>query len=276
MAKGIWTLIGRSGLVVALLSTLASASDTVNRWSPPVQASTYAYRSDDLFELITILISISFAIVCLMLAAAVIKFRSKPGSRAHYDRGETLHDKRFTSIVSIAVFLVLDAWVLVIAMTDLREGAYAIPELDGVEDVYQVQVLGQQWSWSFCAPGIDGKFDTADDIVTINELHVPIGRPISFNITSKDVIHSFSIPAMRLKRDLNPGSINLTWFEAILTGEFDILCQELCGVSHYQMVGMLHVMEQSDFDAWEIEASRMAEFAYDAKDTEAHWAWDWQ
>ena len=280
MMNPILSKLGRSSLALALLSSLASASSegnqVANRWHPPELASTYGYRHDDLFLLITILVGISFLIVCVMLGAAVLKFRSRPGNKAHYDHGTSLHDKRFTAIVSVVVFVVLDAWVLVIAMTDLREGAYAIPDLDGSEDVLQVQVLGQQWSWNFRTPGVDGVFGTADDIVTINEFNVPIDRPISFNLTSKDVIHAFSIPAMRMKRDLNPGAINLTWFQAIKTGSFDILCQELCGFAHYQMVGMVHVMEQDEYDDWEIEASRLASIAYDADDTEAHWAWDWE
>lgn len=280
MMNRILSSLGRSSLALALLSGLANASSegnqVANRWHPPELASTYGYRHDDLFLLITILVSISFLIVCVMLGAAVFKFRSRPGTKAHYDHGTSLHDKRFTAIVSVVVFVVLDAWVLVIAMTDLREGAYAIPDLDGAEDVLQVEVLGQQWAWNFRTPGVDGVFGTADDVVTINELTIPIDRPISFNLTSKDVIHSFAIPAMRLKRDLNPGAINLTWFQAIRTGSFDILCQELCGFAHYQMVGMVHVMEQDAYEDWEIEASRLASIAYDAADTEAHWAWDWE
>ena len=280
MMKGILTTLGRSSLAMLLLTAVASAANegnkVVNRWHPPEVASTYGDRYDDLFWLITTLVGVSFVIVCIMLAAAVLKFRSKPGSKAHYDHGTSLHDKRFTAIVSVVVFVVLDAWVLVIAMGDLREGVYAIPDLDGSRDVVQVEVLGQQWAWNFRLAGSDGIFDTADDIVTINELNLPVDTPISFNLTSKDVIHSFSLPAMRLKRDLNPGSITMCWFEAIKTGDFDILCQELCGFAHYQMVGMAHVMTKEDFAAWEMEASRLATFAYDVDDTEAHWAWDWE
>jgi len=279
MMKGFKTRVAGSTLAMLLCTGLASAmgnGQVENRWQPPEIASTYGHRYDDLFMLITTLVSVSFVIVCVMLAAAVFKFRSKPGRKAHYDNGNSLHDKRFTAIVSVTVFLVLDAWVLVIAMGDLREGVYAIPELGGVEDVMQVEVLGQQWAWNFRTTGEDGVFGTADDVVTINDLTVPVDTPISFNITSKDVIHAFSLPAMRFKRDLTPGAINLAWFEVIKAGDYDILCQELCGVSHYQMVGVMHTLEQDEFEAWNVEASRLAEFAYDKDDTEAHWAWDWE
>ena len=105
---------------------------------------------------------------------------------------------------------------------------------------------------------------------------VPKDRPVSFNLTSKDVIHALFLPEMRLKRDLNPGAITEAWFKPITAGDFSILCAELCGFAHYQMFGKLQVLEQGLFNEWEAEASRLASIAFDADDTEARWAWDWQ
>ena len=259
-----------------LLATTAVAQDEiVKRWAPNPPASTFGHTVDSLFWLITILVGISFAIVLLMLAVTMVRARAIPGKRAHFDHGRSLHDKRFTTVVSVTVFIVLDAWVLFIAMSDLRTGHWMIPE-KGQEGVYEVEVLAQQWAWNFRTPGIDGEFGTADDIVTLNELHVPIDRPVKLNMTSKDVIHSFFMPDMRIKRDLNPGAITLLWFQAIRTGTFDLLCAELCGYAHYQMAGRVHVLDEDAFDAWEQEASQLAELAYDADDTEAHWAWEWK
>jgi len=255
-------------------ATLQEAADLPNRWGPNPTASDYGERYDDLFALITWLISVSFGIMLILLILPVIRDRSREGHKASFDHGSSLQDKRFTAIVSVIVFIVLDAWVLVIAVKDLREAYWNIPR--DTEDAYRVEILAQQWSWNFRATGADGEFGTADDIVTINDLTIPQGRPVVFNMTSKDVIHSFYVPDMRMKRDANPGAINEAWFRPITAGNFDILCAELCGFAHYQMGAKLHVLSPEDFPAWEQDASMIAVAAFDAEDTEAQWAWDWK
>ena len=260
-------------LALMLTSTWALAQD--KRWGPGEPASDYGYRFTDMFWLITILTSVSFGVVVLLLVIPVLRHRERPGRRASFDHGTSLHDKRLTAFISVAIFIVLDAWVLVIAMTDLREAYWAFPDVEDPQ-TYRVEVLAQQWAWNFRTPGVDGEFGTADDILSINELVVPLDRPVSFNMTSKDVIHALFLPEMRLKRDVNPGSINKVWFKPIIAGDFTILCAELCGFAHYQMFGKLRVLEQDLFNQWEAEASRLASTAFDPDDTEARWAWDWQ
>lgn len=269
------TRVLASSFALFLFSAGVSAQDVVNRWGPTPSASSYGDDFDDLFWLITALVSVSFALVVILLVVPLIRDRARPGKKASYDHGTSLHDKRFTACVSIIVFVVLDAWVLVIAMEDLQTGFWNYPNPDNAA-TYKVEVLGQQWAWNFRATGLDGEFGTPDDILTTNTLTVPKDRPISMNFTSKDVIHSFFLPDMRTKRDVNPGSVNIAWFEPVIAGDFDILCAELCGFAHYQMYGKLHVLEQDVFDTWEKEASLMAQAAYDKNDTEAHWAWEWQ
>ena len=276
MTKRLGSALAATAAVLALTqAATAQGSEVANRWSLLPSASDFGYRFDELFSLITVLVSISFLIVLALLFAAVYRDRSRPGHQAHYDHGSSLHDKRFTALVSVTVFLVLDAWVLVIAMTDLREAYYKVPSPEE-PDVVRVEVLAQQWAWNFRTPGLDGEFGTPDDIVTINELTVPKDRPVSINLSSKDVIHALFLPAMRVKRDANPGAVNLTWFRPITAGTFEILCAELCGYAHYQMQAKLHVLEGDVYDAWEQEASRMAQAGYDAEDTEAQWAWEWR
>jgi len=260
-------------LALMLTSTWALAQD--KRWGPGEAASDYGYRFHDLFWLITILVSVAFALVVILLAIPVLRDRERPGHRASFDHGKSLHDKRLTAVISIVIFIILDAWVLVIAMQDLREAHWALPDAEDPQ-TYRVEVLAQQWAWNFRAPGVDGEFGTADDIITINELVVPKDRPVSFNMSSKDVIHALFLPEMRMKMDVNPGSINKTWFRPITAGDFTILCAELCGFAHYQMSGKLRVLEQGLFNEWEAEASKLASTAFDADDTEAQWAWDWE
>lgn len=262
-------------LVLALFSAAVSAQEVTERWGPTPPASTYGGRFDYLFQLITMLIGVSFLIVLFLLFVPAMRDRARPGHKASFDHGSSLHDKRFTTVVSVTVFLVLDAWVLIIAMSDLREAYWNVPPADA-PGVVKVEVLAQQWAWNFRQSGADGEMGTADDIITINELTLPKGRPVVFNLTSKDVIHSLFLPDMRMKRDANPGAVNVAWFEATIAGSYDILCAELCGYAHYQMFGRLHVLEEGVYDAWEQEASLMARAAYDENDEEAMWAWAWQ
>lgn len=259
---------------VFALAALAEAQGG-KRWGPTEAASDYGYRFYDLFWLITILCSVSFAIVCILILIPALRDRARPGHKASFDHGASLKDKRVTTVVSASVFLVLDAWVLVIAMTDLREAWWNIPDEEEA-GVYPVEVLAQQWAWSFRHQGADGEFGTADDIIQINELTVPTDTSISFQMTSKDVIHSLFLPEMRTKRDANPGAINEMWFKAIRSGEFTILCAELCGFAHYQMHGKLHVLEGDQFESWHEDASRLGIAAFDTEDEEAQWAWKWE
>ncbi len=260
-------------LALACAPSLA-AQELADRWGPNAPASANGGRVDSLFWLITTMISVSFLIVLVMLIVPVLRDRARPGHKAHYDEGSSLHDKRFTAIVSVIVFLVLDASVLVMTMKDLREVVWNIPNVE--KGAYQVEVLAQQWAWNFRVTGEDGKFGTPDDIVTINTLTLPMDRPAVFNVTSKDVIHSFFVPDMRVKRDANPGAINQVWFKPVVAGSYDILCAELCGYAHYQMHGTVNVLPAEAFKAWEKEAGALALTAYDSNDPEALWAWEWK
>ncbi|MFT4538775.1 MAG: cytochrome c oxidase subunit 2 [Planctomycetota bacterium] len=271
LASRMWV----TGLTVMILAGLSHAQEVEKRWAPLEPASDYGYRFGELFWLITILCTVSMTIVMILLCVPFFRDRARPGHKASYDHGSSLHDKRLTAVISVVTFVILDAWVLVIAMKDLREAYWKIPELDE-PGLYQVEVLGQQWAWNFRATGIDGVFGTADDILEMNHLTVPKGRPVSLQMTSKDVIHALFLPEMRMKRDVNPGAINEMWFRAIKSGEFTILCAELCGYAHYQMHGHLTVLEQDQFDNWEQEASQLAETAFDSTDNEAQWAWSWE
>lgn len=264
-----------AGAAFVLLTQAAAAQAVVDRWKPNEPASSYGQRFDDLFRLITILIGVAFAIVLVLLIVPVLRDRARPGHKAVFDHGSSLHDKRFTAIVSVIVFIVLDAWVLYVAMIDLRQGFWNIP-LPDKEGVIKVEVLAQQWAWNIRTPGTDGEFDTPDDIVTMNELTVPKDQPVVLNVSSKDVIHAFFLPDMRMKRDANPGAINQVWFQPIKAGTFELLCAELCGFAHYQMHGKLHVLEADQYAAWEKEASQIAASSFDANDKESHWAWEFK
>ncbi|HEY6003312.1 MAG TPA: cytochrome c oxidase subunit II [Anaeromyxobacter sp.] len=123
------------------------------------------------------------------------------------------------------------------------------------EDSMDVYVQGKQWMWKFAYPGGPSSIDA---------LRVPAGRPVRLLITSRDVIHSFFVPALRVKQDALPGRYTQTWFKADRPGRYEIFCAEYCGLSHSAMLGELVVMPQADFDAWITQQRRGLASAQDA------------
>ncbi len=108
-------------------------------------------------------------------------------------------------------------------------------------DSIDVYVTAKQWMWKFAYP--DGRRSIA-------VLTVPVNRPVRLTMTSRDVIHSFSVPAFRIKQDVVPGTYTTAWFEAVQTGSFQILCAEYCGVSHSNMWARVEVLSDEDYAAW--------------------------
>ena len=131
-----------------------------------------------------------------------------------------------------------------------------------------LRVVAEQFAWNVHYPGADGRFGEtglglvsptnplgldrsspggADDLVTLDDLHLPIGRPVEIQLSSKDVIHSFGVPAMRVKQDAVPGLLSPVWFTPILAGQFDIACSQLCGLGHYRMRGVITVESAAEY-----------------------------
>ena len=105
----------------------------------------------------------------------------------------------------------------------------------------EIFVIGKQWMWQLQHP---------EGVREINELHVPVGRPIKLTMTSEDVIHDFFIPAFRVKKDVVPGKYTSLWFQATKTGQYHLFCAQYCGVSHALMRGEVIVMEPQDYERW--------------------------
>jgi len=111
-----------------------------------------------------------------------------------------------------------------------------------------IRVIGQQWSWSFVDAGPDGVLDTADDIATVNDLHVKVDETYHFELQARDVIHNFSVPVFRLRQDALPGRTIKGWFKPTNTGSFDIQCAEMCGYGHGIMGGAITVHTKESYD----------------------------
>jgi cytochrome c oxidase subunit 2 len=164
--------------------------------------------------------------------------------------------------------------------------AFAVPlwakrvnEFPPTKDAVLVHVIGQQFNWNFHLPGPDGQFGrrqldlvsnsnplgldsndpaSKDDLVVLGELHVPVNRPVIMELSSKDVIHNFSMPHMRMAQDAIPGQVIPMWFKPIKTGTYEVICGQLCGLGHYSMKGSLVVDSPADYQTWLKETAALA------------------
>lgn len=145
------------------------------------------------------------------------------------------------------------ATLLFIAIFQMKVWASAKlerPEVDGLPKAPIAEVTGRQFEWRIRYAGKDGLIGTQDDILKVNDLHLPINEDVVLMIKSADVLHSFFLPHVRVKQDVVPGMQQFVWFKANRTGKYDIVCAELCGWGHYKMRGRMTLQKRADFDKW--------------------------
>jgi cytochrome c oxidase subunit 2 len=197
----------------------------------PEQASTVAQRVDALYYF---LLSVS-AFFATLIAVLLVVFAFKYRRRSDADRPAAIHG-------SLGLELL---WTLIpfgLAMVMFFWGASVYVTLERPpDDALQVFVVGKQWMWKI--QHLEGRRE-------INELHVPVGRAVRLTMTSEDVIHSFYVPAFRIKQDVVPGRYTTAWFEAIKPGSYHLFCAEYCGTEHSGMIGHVIVMEPAEYQAW--------------------------
>jgi cytochrome c oxidase subunit 2 len=215
-------------------------------------ASTYAHTIDHLFILIAVMVGFWLIAAEGMMFALIVKFRAKDGRPTQYITGEEPHLKRWISIPHYLI-IVCDIVILAAAITVWYNIKQVMPPADAI-----VRVIGQQWAWSFQQPGPDGILDTADDIRTVGEMHVVVNTTYHFELVSRDVVHSFAIPAFRLKQDALPGRTISGWFRPNRVGTYDIQCTQMCGLGHALMAGRIIVETPQDHAAWLLRNSSPA------------------
>jgi cytochrome c oxidase subunit 2 len=212
-------------------------------WWLPENVSSYGHEIDWLFHLIYAITGITFILVTVALLAFVIIYRDRPGRRARYTHGNTTLEIVWTVvpalILVVLTFLSVPAWSK-IKMT--------MPATDVV-----IQVTAKQFNWQVTYPGPDGKFGTDDDKTFLDEMHVPIGKPIRINLKSQDVIHSFFVPQFRIKQDAVPGREIGVWFDVTKAGKYEWPCAELCGFGHSGMRGWVYAHSAEDYAKWVAE-----------------------
>jgi cytochrome c oxidase subunit 2 len=197
----------------------------------PPRASEFAGQYDILFGYITIVC----VVMTIVIFAGVAFFALKYRRRNIHERPGLLHGSMklevIWSVIPLIVFLSMFAWGAA-----LYFDYYIIPK-----DAIEIYAVGKQWMWKIQYP--EGQHE-------INELHVPVGRNVHVTLASEDVIHSFFIPAFRMKRDVVPGHYNTIWFRPTKKGRYHLFCAEYCGTQHSGMIGWVTVMDPMEYENW--------------------------
>lgn len=228
-------------------------------WWTPI-ASNWSYIDSTL--IITFWITgIVFVAVISFMAYCVFRFRHKPGNRAAYEPENRRLEWMLASGTSVGVAAMLAPGLVV------WNQFVTVPN-----EAAPVEVVAQQWSWSFRLPGADGRLGRSDTrdvtpenplglnrndsaglddvIIEGGELHLPVGKPVRILLRSVDVLHDFYVPEFRAKMDMIPGMVTYFWLTPTRTGTFEILCAELCGVGHSQMRGTVVVDDEANYRTW--------------------------
>lgn len=242
-------------------------------WGYPRDVSVEGYRIDWLLDITSIFVGVLFVIMVVWMGIAIVKHGRR--HTAQYDHGSAKKQVGKALGLSALIFLIVDGNLFVTSMIDLDEAFWNFAKAETHPEAVRIEINAHQWAWDARYAGGDGEFGTADDIVTLNDIRVPKGVPIVFQLRSVDVIHSFYLPNLRQKVDVVPGTTTHLWFAAKETGEFDIACAQHCGVHHYKMRGQLTIYEPARYRAWLAEAQANALVAYDAEDIMGHWGWRW-
>lgn len=237
-----------------------------DRWFPE-SLSAVASEIDRLFWYSTAWTASVGLIVISILAWFIVRYRQREGRFPFYTHGDTKGPLALTLTLALLVFLLLD---VNLAYNDHVVWKAMFGRPPDPARATRIEVMPQQFAWNILYAGPDGLFSTADDVAAINELHVPVDRPVFVQLTSKDVIHSFFLPNLRIKQDAVPGMVTSLYFTPEKTGRYNIACAEHCGLGHYQMKGSFVVDEPAEFDAWlEAQGKESADAA------PGEWGWDW-
>ena len=216
---------------------------------------------DATVDITFIVTGIVFVAVNLFMAYAIIRYRHREGLKANYEPENKKLEVWLTVLTTIGVAAMLTPGLFVWAKF-----------VNVPEDAIEIEAVAQQWKWTFRLPGEDGQFGTTDarlideenpfgmvaddangrDDVLVDEatVHIPLGEPVRFWLRSKDVLHNFTVAQFRVKMDAVPGMESFMWLEPTKVGEYELLCEELCGIAHHAMRGRVIVDEPEDYHAW--------------------------
>ncbi|TSD87767.1 cytochrome c oxidase subunit II [Mycobacterium sp. KBS0706] len=250
----------KTALVLVLVAIGSVVFHLLSPWWWTPIASNWRYI-DGTIEITFWITGVVFTAIVLFTAYCVWRFRHREGNVADYKPENKRLEGWLTIATAVGVAAMLAPGLVVWAHF------VTVPD-----DATEVEVLGQQWQWSFRLPGQDGKLGTAstqaitpenpfgihgddpagkdDVLIQGGELHLPVDKPVKLLLRAADTLHDFYVPQFRAKMDMIPGSVTYYWFTPTRTGTFEALCAELCGTGHPYMRGTVIVDAQADYDAW--------------------------
>jgi cytochrome c oxidase subunit 2 len=225
----------------------------MEQWFFPQDVSRTGAWVDRLFWLAFGLTGVMGVVVILVLGYFLVRYRAHPQRKAFYTHGENRGALMLTGGLALLVFFVLD---LNLAYHDelAWDAVWGAPP--SAKEALRIEIMPEQFAWNIRYAGPDGKFRTGDDVTTLNQLHIPVHRPVIVRLSSKDVIHSFFLPNFRMKMDAMPGMVTSLYLQSAVRGTYDIACAEHCGFGHYRMRGFLTVESPEAFEAWLAEQAR--------------------
>jgi cytochrome c oxidase subunit 2 len=230
----------------------------------PVQASAHAAEIDHMISLVHWLMLLMFVGWGAFFIYVLYRFRQRANPRADYVGAKGKLSKGIEVAIVIAEVVLLVGYAI-------PAWARRVKAFPSESEAVVVRVVGEQFAWNVQYPGADGKFGRTDinkvsadnplgldrtdpaakdDIATINQLTLPVDRPILVHLSSKDVIHSFGLFEMRVKQDAIPGLDIPVWFVPNRIGDYEIVCSQLCGLGHYRMRGFVNIKSAADFQAF--------------------------
>jgi len=230
----------------------------------PVAASTHAGDIDQMISLIHWLMLVLFVGWGAYFLFVLAKFRRGSNPKASYTGAKG----KFAKSTEVAVAIIE---VILLIGYAIPAWATRVQKFPAEKDAVVVRVVGEQFAWNIHYPGPDGKFGRTDiklvsadnplgldkndpaakdDVTEINQLNLPVDRPVLVHLSSKDVIHSFGLYEMRVKQDAIPGMDIPVWFIPNRAGDYEITCSQLCGLGHFRMRGFITVQTRQDFEKW--------------------------
>ena len=247
-------------IVIVLLVAAAALVTVAGVWWLPPLASNWG-TIDAMLVITLVITGVAFVAVHLVIAYFVVRYRRERAQQAEFIPDNPKLEKILIGVTSLGIVILLAPGLFVYSRFIQPPSAPLV-----------VEVLGQQWSWSYRLPGADGELGRADPVlftqnpfgVDVDDpkaqddvlvfpgspLHLPVNRAVLLKIRSKDVIHSVYIPAFRVKMDAVPGLLTQTWFIPTKTGTFELLCAELCGIGHFNMKSAIVVESEAEFEDW--------------------------
>ena len=246
----------------------------------PVGISSVSGRIDEIIVIVHYLMLVLFIGWGIFFIVSLVKFRSSKNKKANYKGVESHYSSVLEATVAVIEIVILFGFAFPI-------WAERVNDVPDTRDAETVRVIAQQYAWNIHYPGPDGRFGATridlvdeqdnpigldrssefaeDDFTTINQLHIPVNRKIRVDLSSKDVIHNFKLPELRVSQDAIPGMVIPVHFTATSTSEeflkttvgtkregkgLEIACAQLCGLGHYRMKGYVTIHEEDDYQAW--------------------------